>query len=88
MEAIPEMELASRVESSKSSILNLDQADSEAISISSSILEAAKHDKGKMRNEISRRSVDLASSLLKNKTNADSTIILAQQIESLREMEK
>lgn len=42
MEAIPEMEVASRVESSKSSMLDLGLADGEGHSISSSIMMAAR----------------------------------------------
>ena len=42
MEAIPEMEVASRVGSSKSSLLDLDQTGGDGVSISSSIMQAAK----------------------------------------------
>ena len=42
MEAIPELEVASRVGSSKSSLLDLDQEDGDGMSLSSSIMNAAK----------------------------------------------
>ena len=87
MEAIPEILRAQQIESNTSSMINLEQqADGEGESITSSMIMRVRHSNPRMAVNISRASLDRATLLMK--TGEDSTFILAQQIESLREMER
>ena len=81
------------LDSSSSSMIKLDVDASEGESLDSQILKAVMESQKERRQqlgttEITRSSKELARSLLKNKSKEDSTRVLADQIESLREMER
>ena len=87
MEAIPELEVASRVGQSQSSIVDFDIEQDQVESLTSSIMEQAKQKKSSNHLEVTRKSRDEAASLLKNTSKGDSTFILATRLDSLRELE-
>ena len=90
MEEIPELEVASRVGQSQSSIVDFDMEEDQVESLASSIMEAAKQPKedSKRYLSVTRKSKDEAASLLRNTSRGDSTVILATRLDSLRELEK
>ena len=90
MEEIPELEVASRVGQSQSSIVDFDMEEDQVESLASSIMEAAKQPKEESKRQLSvtRKSKDEAASLLRNTSRGDSTVILATRLDSLRELEK
>ena len=79
------------VESNTSSMIKLDAEASEGESLDSEVLlavqEANRLEAMANRNDPTRASQDIAESMLRDKTHEDSTHILAQQIESLHDME-
>ena len=88
MEAIPELEVASRVGLSQSSIVDFDMVEDQVESLTSSIMEAAKQKESQGHLEVTRKSKEEAASLLRNTSKGDSTFILATRLDSLRELEK